>query len=256
MTDPDSGEHYTVVWWDPLLLDKEADDPRGLRREDLISKEALPADVAADRARYDAWRTNRETAQQSGATPSIKILTVSEWAATEPAEPLEPVAPAEPVVLLEDAGAAGAPVVSGRRFGTLVHSLLAFTPLTASNDEVTDLARIHARVLTATDAERDAAAQTVSRVLQHARLGEARAAVAAGRICRREAPVSIVRDGVLVDGQVDLAYQSESGWVVVDFKTDVELGGHEDAYRRQIALYALAVSRATGQPARGVLLRI
>ncbi len=93
-------------------------------------------------------------------------------------------------------------------------------------------------------------------MLQHPRLDEARAAVEAGRICRREAPVSIVRDGVLVDGQVDLAYETTSGWVVVDFKTDVELGGHEDVYRRQIALYALAVARATGRPATGVLLRI
>ncbi len=133
---------------------------------------------------------------------------------------------------------------------------MAGAPLTASPADIAELARIHARVLTATDAERDRAAQIVSRVLQHPRLDEARAAVESGRICRREAPVSIVRGGVLVDGQVDLAYETTSGWVVVDFKTDVELGGHEDVYRRQIALYALAVARATGRPATGVLLRI
>jgi ATP-dependent helicase/nuclease subunit A len=255
MTDAASGERYTLVWWDPLLLEKEADDPPGLRREDLISKEAPPAEVAADRARYDHWRQTREATQRTGATPTLPIVSVSEWAHAEP----QPVEPAEPVdlesVLVEDAGALGG-TVSGRRFGTLVHSLLAIAPLTASAAEVAELARIHARVLTATETERDQAAQIVARVLQHPRLDEARAAVEAGRICRREAPVSIVRDGVLVDGQVDLAYQTERGWVVVDFKTDVELGGHEEVYRRQIALYALAVTKATGRPATGVLLRI
>jgi ATP-dependent exoDNAse (exonuclease V) beta subunit len=252
MADAASAESYTVVWWDPQLLEKEADDPRGLRREDLISKEALPADVAADRASYEQWRATREAAQQAGATPSVSIVTVSEWAAA--AGPDAPGIDSE-AVDVEDAGAFGT-TASGRRFGTLVHSLLAVVPLTASSADVVELARIHARVLTATDTERDEAALIVSRVLQHSRLEQARAAVAAGRICRREAPVSIVRDGVLVDGQVDLAYETTSGWVVVDFKTDVELGGHEDAYRRQIALYALAVATATGRPARGVLLRI
>jgi ATP-dependent exoDNAse (exonuclease V) beta subunit len=252
LTDVASGERYTVVWWDPVLLDAPADDPRGLRREDLISKEAAPADVAADRARYDQWRAAREATQQAGATPSVSIVTVSEWSAAEGLDAPDVNADA---VDVEDANAFGASA-SGRRFGTLVHSLLAAAPLSAPADEVAELARVHARVLTATAIERDEAARIVSRVLQHPRLDEARAALAAGRICRREAPVSIVRSGVLVDGQVDLAYETTSGWVVVDFKTDVELGGHEDAYRRQVALYALAVSKATGKPARGVLLRI
>ncbi len=252
LTDAASGERFTVVWWDPLLLEKEADDPRGLRREDLISKEATPADVTADRARYDEWRAAREAMQQAGATPSVAILTVSEWAAAEGLE--SPDVDAE-AVDVEDAGTLGV-TASGRRFGTLVHSLLAVAPLNASAAGIVELARIHARVLTATDTERDEAALIVSRVLQHSRFDEARAALAAGRICRREAPVSIVRDGVLVDGQIDLAYETTNGWVVVDFKTDVELGGHEDAYRRQIALYALAVSKATGKLAQGVLLRI
>ncbi|MEW6323707.1 MAG: PD-(D/E)XK nuclease family protein, partial [Acidobacteriota bacterium] len=60
----------------------------------------------------------------------------------------------------------------------------------------------------------------------------------------------------LIDGQIDLAYDTGEGWIVVDFKTDVELGDAEDAYRRQVALYAHAVAQATGRPATGVLLRI
>ncbi|MFM8534445.1 MAG: UvrD-helicase domain-containing protein, partial [Acidimicrobiia bacterium] len=37
MSDPASGDTYTVVWWDPMLLQGAHDDARGVRREDLIS---------------------------------------------------------------------------------------------------------------------------------------------------------------------------------------------------------------------------
>jgi len=42
----------------------------------------------------------------------------------------------------------------------------------------------------------------------------------------------------------------------VDFKTDGEFTLGEANYRRQVALYAEAITRATGRPARGVLLRV
>ena len=50
----------------------------------------------------------------------------------------------------------------------------------------------------------------------------------------------------LVDGQVDLAYETETGWVVVDFKTDIEIASAQDAYKQQVALYCEAVTKATG----------
>ena len=61
----------------------------------------------------------------------------------------------------------------------------------------------------------------------------------------------------VVEGVVDAAFADDEGWTVVDFKTDVELGaGRLDAYRGQVALYARAISQATGRPARAVLLRV
>ena len=100
----------------------------------------------------------------------------------------------------------------------------------------------------------------VARTLAAPILDEARAAAAAGR-CRREAPITIVLDvdqgGLLVDGIVDLAFERDGAWTVVDYKTDVEIAAEgEEQYRRQVALYATAIARATGQPAAGVLLRI
>src|SRR5690606_16637554 len=70
----------TVVWWDPLLLDVKADNSRGLRRDDLISKEAAPEDVAADRARYEEWRARKLSVIESAARPSMQIVTATEWA--------------------------------------------------------------------------------------------------------------------------------------------------------------------------------
>jgi ATP-dependent helicase/nuclease subunit A len=64
-------------------------------------------------------------------------------------------------------------------------------------------------------------------------------------------------DGTLVEGVVDLAFEENGEWIVVDYKTDREIAAAgEDQYRRQVALYATAIARATGAPASGVLLRI
>jgi ATP-dependent helicase/nuclease subunit A len=60
-----------------------------------------------------------------------------------------------------------------------------------------------------------------------------------------------------VEGIVDLAFEENGVWTVVDYKTDREIAATgEDQYRRQIALYATAIARATGASASGVLLRI
>ena len=68
----------------------------------------------------------------------------------------------------------------------------------------------------------------------------------------------------LVEGVADLVYRAEPGgaWTVVDFKTDSRPPADPDfrasqaVYLRQVSLYVRAVQRATGQPARGVLLYV
>ena len=63
-------------------------------------------------------------------------------------------------------------------------------------------------------------------------------------------------DGVVVEGVVDLAFRDGDAWVVVDFKTDQELAAGLDVYCRQVQIYADMVARATGDPARAVLMRV
>jgi ATP-dependent exoDNAse (exonuclease V) beta subunit len=252
LSDRESGEMYSVVWWDPLLLQSAPDDARGLRREELISKSATSEQVAADRGNYDRWREQRAATQASGAAISLQIATATEAAESTTVD--------SSAVTIEDAGF-GVMRPSGRRFGTLVHAVLATLPLDADKSEVEELASMHAKLFGAEDEERDAAAGNAVKLLQHPRIAEARAAESAGRRVWREAPVTLRVDEKadtvrIVDGQVDLAYETDHGWIVVDFKTDIEIINAQDAYKQQVALYCEAVKRATGQPAKGVLLRV
>jgi ATP-dependent helicase/nuclease subunit A len=87
-------------------------------------------------------------------------------------------------------------------------------------------------------------------------MARAREAHEAGR-CRRETPITLcVPDGTIVEGVVDLAFEQAGSWTVVDFKTNRELDSALEGYQRQVALYAEAIARATGQQARAVLLRV
>ena len=74
----------------------------------------------------------------------------------------------------------------------------------------------------------------------------------AKRRCRCASDAGNAGGPTLVDGQIDLAYETGDGWVVVEFKTDVEMVSAEEAYRQQVAIYVEAVARATGRPATGV----
>ena len=63
-------------------------------------------------------------------------------------------------------------------------------------------------------------------------------------------------DGTMVEGIVDLAFEEDGQWAVVDYKTDRELAADgEERYRRQIAFYMSAIRQATGMPATGVLVQ-
>lgn len=58
---------------------------------------------------------------------------------------------------------------------------------------------------------------------------------------------------------VDLAFQEETPdgpWTIIDYKTDFELKGRLEEYRKQVKLVDLAISLSTGREAQGILLRI
>jgi ATP-dependent exoDNAse (exonuclease V) beta subunit len=55
---------------------------------------------------------------------------------------------------------------------------------------------------------------------------------------------------------IDLAFETTDGMTVIDFKTDRAEGDDLARYQRQVALYAEAISQATGKTARPVLLMV
>jgi ATP-dependent exoDNAse (exonuclease V) beta subunit len=163
--------------------------------------------------------------------------------------------PDVPIVDLRVRSAGDVP--GGPRYGDLVHALLAAAPFDADRVAIDDLAVVHGRIVVATEEEVAAAAGTVARVLSHAIIQRARAADARGA-CRRETPVTCtVGRGEIVEGVVDLAFEEQGQWTVVDYKTDREIAAAgEERYKRQVAFYSRAIAEATGQPARAVLVRV
>ncbi|WP_235879955.1 UvrD-helicase domain-containing protein [Polyangium aurulentum] len=237
-----------VVWWDAGRLDLDREPAFGVRREDLLRKDAPAGRVEEDLATYQAWVARRAADRERGAQPRVKIVTVTERAETSVEAPLSD------VPILDVGREPGRP--GGSRFGALVHAVLAAVDLRAGREVIEAAARLEARKLGATALEEAAAARAVEAALAHPIIERARAADARGE-CRRETPVSMVDEaGVLVEGIVDLAFREGSAWTVVDFKTDREIVRAEPVYRRQVALYAAAITRATGEQATGALLRV
>ena len=243
---------YTVVWWDPGKLDLGIEARFGIRQEELLSKDVPQHVVDGDLARYRAWRKRRDDIVAKAEVPSVKVVTVTELARRQIAD-FAPAPAAEPELIELDRGARRP---AGPRFGALVHAVLAAAPLDAGRDSTGQVARLQGRLLGASESEVEEAAQAAAAALAHPLFDRARRAAAAGE-CRREVPVTARGDdGVLVEGVVDLAFRDGDAWVVVDFKTDQELEAALDVYRRQVQIYADMVVRATGAPARPVLMRV
>lgn len=242
------GGDTTVVWWDPSALTLGKRPPFGVRHDDLLSKKADSGVVEAGTKAFREWQRSRDGAIESGAHRALTVRTATDYAETEE------VSGSGAVRVVAAAAVTERP--SGRRFGALVHAVLANVPLDATPATIEPVAALHARILGADDGERDGCVRVVAAVLAHPLFERARAAQAAGR-CRRETPVTMrLEEGELIDGVVDVAFEEEGRWTVVDVKTDVDIEGRLPAYQRQVALYAEAVSRATGQPAEAVLFTV
>src|SRR5207244_5693308 len=145
---------------------------------------------------HAAWQAERQRVRTIGEAPSLRVVTATEHAA------IGAVPAAEVVVESVDAPR---PRPHGKRFGALVHAVLAAVELDAGRAAVADAAALHGRLLGATAEEVEAAVDTAVRALAHPLLRRAAAAARAGR-CRRECPVGVqVEGGVLVGGLVGAA---------------------------------------------------
>jgi hypothetical protein len=244
---PEAGNHR-VIWWDPRPMKLGLKPSIGLAQEKILAEDT-EGRATAVRAHFEAWRARRAQMIEHGRHSSCTIQT-----ATERARSAAPIPGSEDITLV-DARWQG-PRPGGARFGTLVHAVLATVDLAGERNAVAAHAEIHSRLLGASDEERDAAIEVVAGALSHPLLQRA-ASTSAQHQCRREtAIITRLEDNTLIECVADLAFNEADEWIVVDFKTDGELGAHEQRYRRQVALYVRGISEATSTAARGHLMML
>jgi ATP-dependent exoDNAse (exonuclease V) beta subunit len=248
-----------VVWWDPAVLALDVEELAPLRHQRLIEADDDGVAAAESERNYAAWKTEREALLARASKPSLLVQTVTSLVRSAggraSAEGFSSVA--EPPVDVEKVERGDLDRPGGRRFGVLVHSLLASVDLKADAPAVEAAASVHGRIVGATADEISAAIATMDRVLKHPVLR--RAASAEDGSLRRETPVMLTLEGGgLVEGVIDLAFRDDtkdfSGWTVVDFKTDREFAETSDVYIAQVRAYSKAVGAATSMRTRGVLL--
>jgi len=237
---------YRVVWWDPCALELGKTPSFSLRQEHLL-KEVDAGIVERDLETYTRWRDERQRTVEKGGLPSLRVKTVHERAASE----LE--LDTDRVQVVEISSGVRP---AGPRFGSLVHAVLATIPLDGGARTIQASAELYGRILGAPPEEITAAVSTVGAALEHPLMRRAGRAARAGA-CRREVPLTFSEDdGAVLEGFADLAFLEEGRWIVVDFKTDQELAGSVGRYRRQVAMYAEAISKATSTASEGFLFRL
>ncbi|MEM7353874.1 MAG: UvrD-helicase domain-containing protein [Acidobacteriota bacterium] len=240
---PQVGEHE-VVWWDPRALALNVERNFGLRQAEILGSEKDSGAAEQGIDAYQAWHEQRQGLLEVGGRSSFEVAIVTEiedW-------PPGPESEIELVIVPRDSGRPG-----GKRFGTLVHTLLRDADLITDDTAVRSLAELHGRMLDASQAEVAAATQSVVRAMDHPLMQRA----AAAEHHHREAPFLLDRgDDGLLEGTVDLAFLEAGQWIVVDFKTDIDLEARQERYQRQLGWYIHAMHTLTGLPARGVLLGV
>ena len=242
---PAVGTHG-VAFWDPSALGLDKEDDAGQRQQKILAVDDKGVVAKEGIEQHAAWKRAHDAAIASGSVPSLVVRTVTEEKSST--------APVPTNVAFESTTATRHARPHGKRFGILVHAMLASVPLDGDASAIADAARIHGRIVGASDDEVSAARDVVAAALAHPLLVRARAAV---RVERETALMLRADDGAIIEGVVDLAFLEQgAGWTVVDFKTDVELASRKDDYARQIDAYSRAIAAATGEPATGALLAV
>ncbi|HSO34216.1 MAG TPA: PD-(D/E)XK nuclease family protein, partial [Labilithrix sp.] len=243
---PAVGTH-TVVFWDPSALGLDKEDDAGQRQQKILAVDDKGVVAKDGIEQHASWKREHAAAIANGSVPTLVVRTVTEEKSTGAAA-------SSNNVVIEETAALRHARPHGKRFGILVHAMLASVPLDGDATIIADASRIQARILGASDDEATAARDVVAAALAHPLLVRARAAI---RVERETALMIEAEDGAIVEGIVDLAFlERDAGWTVIDFKTDVEIAGRKDDYVRQIHAYAQAIATATGEPAKGALLAV
>ena len=235
-------EDHSVTWWDPFTLRLDVPITLGIPQRELLGKDAPEGVVETDLANYQSWRAGRDATIEEGAVPLRRVQTAIERS-------------------MSDGESSAVDVVSirrdpafrhGARYGSLLHAVLATIDLDGSTETIRAVASLQGRILGALTEEVEAAVSTAMEVLAHPLMQRA----ARSANLRREVPLTVAEADVVIEGVADLAFEEKDGWIVVDFKTDAEIGDRLQTYKRQIGVYVEAIAKATGRPAAGTLFQV
>jgi ATP-dependent helicase/nuclease subunit A len=242
MHSPQQGLH-SVVWWDPHKLKLHAPANLGLRQEEILTADT--ADIeSSSMAAYRAWAEKRKRDVASAQAKQFDVFTASEtFGAPKDFEVEVSIEAIEKM--------AGRP--TGARFGTLVHTILRDAALDADRAALAALAAVHGRLLGATAEEIEHATNAAGAALNHPLLARVRQAAQV----HREYPIMLrLEEARVLEGVIDLAFEVDGAWNIIDFKTDVDLASNRAHYKRQLHWYSLAISRLNKMPVRAYLLSI
>jgi ATP-dependent helicase/nuclease subunit A len=216
---PRQGSHR-VLWFNPSLLELNKETPDG-----IANKEILQGDPGRGLVLYEEWKARRAAILEEGARPSFQIAVATDAASGEGMKiPVETIS-----IALSGTRA------RGRRFGSLVHSVIMDADFDSNPIALRRLAEAHAPRLGSPEEEINSAVEVVAAVLGHTILK----AAAGAAIAHREYPFLFKDEhGLTVEGNIDLVYQQGAEWIIVDFKTG---SADRTEYRRQVELYGKAL---------------
>jgi len=244
---PAAGDH-SVVFWDPSVVKLDRSEDAGQRQQLILKADDSGVVAKGGVEQHERWRAAKAESVARASVPTLVVRTVADAKDIVPAD-TEPT----PNVAVESTTASRAARPHGKRFGILVHAVLATVALDADAAAIADAARIQGRIAGATDEEISAARDAALAALAHPLIVRAKSA---SRV-ERETALMIAEPDAIVEGVVDLAFLEEGvGWTVVDFKTDVEIAPRLPGYVRQVDAYTRAIAEATGQPAKGAILSV
>lgn len=227
------GAGNRVFWFDPKMLPSAGQAMLGLPRGKMLDGTELQRQAGL--AAWNHWRDTRAALIATASQPTVKTVLASKARPSPEAGQIE-----VQVIAIDCEGQRPAT----RNFGRLVHALLEFWDPSAADR----IAELHGRRIGATEREVAAAVAVARAAMQHPLLNPARAVEV-----HREYPISVtLASGEIVEGVIDLAWSDGESWTVIDYKT----GRAEAEYETQVRLYALALQRATGLPARAILLEL
>ena len=109
-----------VTWWDPAVLDLDVEEQAPLRQQHILEADPDAVSAAASEEDYTRWKVSRDELLSGAARPSMSVQTVTKVSRTEGTGG---------GVEIEVVAGVDHERPGGRRFGALVHALLAAVDL-------------------------------------------------------------------------------------------------------------------------------